>query len=100
MEGMVDKLVVTRGADLHIKDVWLDNFLSSTRPYLAPLALTVGGRAVFENVEFSDGKCTETENSNGIQGLLRSLGWALYGSRDPEKPDGPRCASMSAFLYA
>lgn len=90
MEGMVDKLVVTSGADLHIKDVWLDNFLSNTRPYLAPLALTAGGKAAFENVEFSDGNCLATYSSKGIRGLLRSLGWSLYGGREPEKPDGPR----------
>ncbi len=83
---MAGNVIVQRGGYLHMKNVWLGNSLMPARPYVAPVTFSEGGRASFENVELSDGKCTSRFSSPAIQGLLRTVEpRLLHGPHNPEQ---------------
>lgn len=73
MTDLGSGFIVGLGGDLHLHNVWLDNVLNTHEP-LDLVQLKEGGRAVFQNVEFSDGTCVKTSNSRAIDGNKRRIG--------------------------
>lgn len=103
MSGLASGFIVGFGGELRFRNVWLDNSLTTDEP-LGFLHLKEGGKAVFQNVEFSDGTCIKTGSSEAIKGnCLRINQRGTHDSCQRDIGGGSRytypCLSQTRNVY-
>lgn len=74
---LTSRVLVTGGAELRLRNFWLDDCIMPTMPFSCFTQVTgQGSRVVLEDVTISDATCTDVRQSAGLEAMLYAARYA------------------------